>query len=113
MGTSDHGVTFGGVLVPVCQDESLGYDLAVTESLLMGGKTNVQVSTIYHAAPSFQCMAVATQRDDLLAKIGVASTFVLNGSSYENFFIKSIGPFQKVPMTTLYKFGITFTQEHT
>lgn len=113
MGTSDHGVTFGAVLVPVCQDESIGYDLVVTESLLMSGKMNVQGSTYYHHSPSFQCMGVATQITDLLAKIGTASTFVLNGTSYENYYIKSIGPAQKIMFTNYYKFGISFSQEHT
>lgn len=106
-------VTFGGVTVPICQDESLGYDLVVTESVLMSGKMNVQASTYYHFTPSFQCMGVATQMTDLLAKIGTASTFVMNGTSYQNYYIKSIGPFQKVPMSSYYRFGIVFTQEHT
>lgn len=113
MGTSDHGCFFGTVLVPICQDETLGYDLVVTESLLMSGKMNVQGSTYYHHSPAFQCVGVATQMTDLLAKVGTASTFVLNGTSYENYMIKSFGPAQKIPMTSYYKFGISFSQEHT
>lgn len=113
MGTSTAGCYFGNVLVPICQDESLGYDLVVTESLLMSGKTNVQASTIAHHSASFQCIGVTTQITDLAALIGTPSTFVLNGSSLENFFIKSLGPAQKIQFTNYYKFGISFTKEDT
>jgi hypothetical protein len=103
-------VSFGGATVPRCQQETHGFDIKTNDTLLLSGKHDIQSSTEYGYNPSFQCIGYSSEIDSLIALIGTVGTLVINGSSYSNMYIKTLGSLSKVSHSSYFKFEIAFVR---
>jgi hypothetical protein len=104
-------VTFGGVTLPIPQLQSEEYTVTCNETLLDSGKYSIQATTEYGKHFTFSCIGTSTARDDLLAKIGTSTSLVINGTTYANCYIRSLGPVEKITMTNYFTFNIAFAQD--